>query len=161
MLGNERGAVIDVGCGAGADAVYLAQLGFTVVGIDSSPAALELAGRRSAQAGVDVQWLEGDALDLPIADSSVQAAFDRGCMHHIAPTDQPRYLAELARVVVPGGRVFLRDTLHPGHHASPVSQDALASLVDGLPFEVVSVVPFEMQGGHGTESAMLAVLLRT
>lgn len=55
MLGNERGTVIDVGYGAGADAVHLAQLGFTVVGIDSSPAALELAAKGTAAAGVDVR----------------------------------------------------------------------------------------------------------
>ena len=160
MLGDERGTVVDVGCGAGADAIYLAQCGFDAVGIDSSPAALELAAQRSTEANVQVRWVQADALDLPLADGSIAAAFDRGCLHHLRLEEQPRYLAELARVLVPGGRVFLRDTLHPGEHVSPVTRDGLTRLVEGLPLRVTAIVPFEMQGGHGASSAMLAVLER-
>lgn len=74
--------------------------------------------------------------------------------------DRPRYFTELARVLVPGGRVFLRDTLHPGHHVSPVTPDGLAQLTQELPLTMTSIVPFEMPGGHGTTSWMLAVLVR-
>lgn len=160
MFGAERGAVIDVGCGSGADAVYLAQRGFTVTGIDSSPAALERAAERAAAAGVEVAWVPGDALALPVDDASIVAAFDRGCLHHVAADDQPTYVAELARVLKPGGRVILRDTLHPGHHVSPVTPDGLARLVDDLPLAVSAVVPFDTQAGDRRTSWMLAVLER-
>lgn len=46
-------SVLDLGCGTGANAVYLAQQGFDVVGLDFTPIALERAGRRAAEAGVE------------------------------------------------------------------------------------------------------------
>src|ERR1700676_2864379 len=56
---------LDLGCGTGANAVWLAQQGFAVVGVDVSPAAVERARRRAEEAGVAVQFVAADLLDLP------------------------------------------------------------------------------------------------
>ncbi len=97
--------VLDVGCGTGNLAIQAAQAGATVTGVDIAPPMLEAARRGSAQAGVEVRWLEGDAEGLPFADASMDVAMSSfGCMfaprHRVAA-------AELARVLRPGGRLGL------------------------------------------------------
>lgn len=99
---------LDIGCGAGVEAVYLAEQGFRVVGLDASPPALERARRRATVAGVEVHWRLADALDLPLADAVIDLAVDRGCFHVLAREDRPRYAREVARVLRPGGRFLLR-----------------------------------------------------
>jgi SAM-dependent methyltransferase len=94
--------VLDVGTGSGGTvAIPAAQAGANVVGCDITPELLEHARRRAAEAGVEVEWVEADAQDLPFADAS----FDRvlstfGAM--FAP-DHRRAAAELVRVCRPGG----------------------------------------------------------
>jgi SAM-dependent methyltransferase len=58
--GLRPGTAIDVGCGTGADAVRLAEQGWTVTGVDVAPSALAAAAERGARAGVTVAWVEAD-----------------------------------------------------------------------------------------------------
>jgi SAM-dependent methyltransferase len=106
-VGVEPGLdLLDVGTGSGGNVAIPAALrGARVVGLDVTPELLEHARRRAADAGVEVEWVEGDAQDLPFADAS----FDRvistfGAM--FAP-DHARAAAELVRVCRPGGRVAM------------------------------------------------------
>lgn len=95
--------VLDVAAGDGAAARDLAARGARVVAVDSSPAMV--ARGRAATAGLAVDWREGDALALPVADASVDAAVSSfGVM--FAP-DPARAVAELGRVLRPGGRVAI------------------------------------------------------
>lgn len=103
------GAVaLDVGCGAGREAIFLASQGFHVTGVDLSEEALKIARERAEKAGVRVEWKQGNALALPVPDASVELINDRGCFHMITEEDRPRYVAELIRVLKPGGRMLLR-----------------------------------------------------
>lgn len=63
---------IDLGCGAGANAIYLAQKGFEVTGVDYSKAALEKAQARADEAGVQVDFIQDDLTNL----SNVSGTFD-------------------------------------------------------------------------------------
>ncbi len=150
---------VDIGCGTGADAVFLAGQGIATTGVDFSAVAIEHARRRASEAGVDVEWVVGDVLSLPLADASVDLATDRGCLHHVAASDQPRYAAEVARVLREGGTLLIRDLSHGhvghGHHGPAVSEDSVRAMIDGLPLEIASIVPFEMGGRPAT---MLAVV---
>ena len=98
--------VLDVGTGSGGNiAIPAALMGAHVVGSDLTPEMIPLAKARAAEAGVDVTWVEADAMELPFADDS----FDRvistfGAM--FAP-DHKRTAAELARVCRPGGRIVM------------------------------------------------------
>src|SRR4029450_11880357 len=58
------GRTVDLGCGTGANAVFLAQHGFDVTGIDFAPAALAKAAAKAAAAGVQVRFLEDDLTRL-------------------------------------------------------------------------------------------------
>jgi ubiquinone/menaquinone biosynthesis C-methylase UbiE len=102
------GRTVDLGCGAGRDAIFLGRCGFRSVGVDVSEEALAVARERAREAGVAVDRRRGSVLDLPLADRCVDFATDRGCIHRISEADRPRYAAEVARVLKPGGSLRLR-----------------------------------------------------
>lgn len=113
-VGIESGLkLLDVGTGSGGTVAIPAALrGATVVGLDITPELFEHARRRAAEAGVDVEWVEGDAGELPFADAS----FDRvtstfGAM--FAP-DHAAAAAELVRVCRPGGRIAMTTWVNDG-----------------------------------------------
>lgn len=105
--------LLDVGTGSGGNiAIPAAQRGARVVGSDVTPELLEHARRRAAEAGVEVEWVEADAQDLPFGDAS----FDRvtstfGAM--FAP-DHTRAAGELVRVCRPGGRIAMTTWVNDG-----------------------------------------------
>lgn len=101
-------SVVDLGCGAGAEAVFLAQCGFRVHAIDFSQRAIDMTMQRARHGGVQMTCLRADVLDLPLPNASVRLANDRGCFHHIAHEQRPRYADEIARILEPGGWLLLR-----------------------------------------------------
>jgi ubiquinone/menaquinone biosynthesis C-methylase UbiE len=94
------------GTGSGGNvAIPAAQRGARVVGLDVTPELLEHARRRAAGDGVEVEWVEGDAQDLPFEDASFDPVISTfGAM--FAP-DHARTAAELVRVCRPGGRIAM------------------------------------------------------
>jgi SAM-dependent methyltransferase len=97
--------VLDVACGTGNVAIRAAQAGGQVTGVDLTPE-LFVDGRRLAcEAGVSVDWVEGDAEALPFEDESFDVVLSTfGCM--FAPRHEVA-AGELARVLRPGGRLGL------------------------------------------------------
>jgi len=96
---------VDFGCGAGNYAVWLAKQGFDVTGIDISPSAIALARKTSEKQGVSCTFIVADVLgDLPDVQGLFDFAFDWELLHHIFPEDRPRYLANVARLLAPGGK---------------------------------------------------------
>jgi ubiquinone/menaquinone biosynthesis C-methylase UbiE len=104
--GDER--ALDAGTGAGTLALALAPLVREVVGVDVVP---ELLERARANAPANVSFVEGDATDLPFEAASFDLACCRRTLHHILHPE--RAVAELARVTVPGGRIFVDDQIAP------------------------------------------------
>lgn len=103
----EPGQMLDLGCGAGRDSVFMASLGWRVTGVDLLPDALERAGRLATFCQVDVDWETADVEALTSYRSGfdlVQAAF------FFWPG-----LVEVARhALVPGGHLLV-ETFSPGH----------------------------------------------
>jgi SAM-dependent methyltransferase len=89
--------VLDLGCGSGTR--FFAGLGPTV-GVDVSRASLREAHTLYAAVA------RADALSLPFADASFDAVVSADLVGHIAPDDKPRLIAEIRRVLRPGGRTF-------------------------------------------------------
>ena len=99
------GTAIDIGCGTGTHALWLAQQGFEVLGVDISPLAIERArGKASAVQGVTCRFETLDFLeDEPLA-GSFQLAFDRGCLHVFDErAERGRFAARVAGLLAPGG----------------------------------------------------------
>ena len=111
LLGEGPGRLLDVGCGGGAHAVAFAEHGWSVTGVDVSPAQLELARRR----GVEV--IEADAAALPFDDESFGAAVSM--FTHTDVEDFAAVVGEITRVLRPESR-FVYLGVHPcfvGPHA--------------------------------------------
>ena len=96
---------LDMGCGAGTNAIELARMGFEVTGIDISEKAVEMARQRAADAGVDGVRFEVASIveGLPVEPGSIAVATDRGCFHGIAPAERSLYIAHLAEALSEGG----------------------------------------------------------
>ena len=103
------GTALDVGCGEGADAMWLAERGWQVTGVDISQVALDRAAAQGAARGLRVDWVQADLLAEPPAE----AAFDLVTAHFMQlPTPERVALYDrLAAAVRPGGTLLL-----VGHH---------------------------------------------
>lgn len=104
--GEVGGRVLDVGCGLGTAALFLADRGHDVVGVDISEVAIDRARERAAGRSLDgsVRFEVVDALALPAADlGRFETAVDCGLLHAFPPEDRDEYAASLASVLVPGG----------------------------------------------------------
>jgi SAM-dependent methyltransferase len=117
------GDVLDLGCGLGAEAGYLASAGWRAVGVDLSAVALA----RAAGLQPEVRFLRADLRRLPFRGASFDAVLDRGCFHYLVPDDRPRYAAQARRVLRPGGKLLLRASLR----AAGVRNDIDEAVISG------------------------------
>ncbi|MFE7311935.1 class I SAM-dependent methyltransferase [Streptomyces sp. NPDC057555] len=102
------GRALDLGCGPGRNALYLASLGFEVDAVDLSPAAVAWAEERARAAGAAIRFHCGNAFAAPtdpggVLDGRYDLIYDSGCFHHLPPHRRISYLALLERALAPGG----------------------------------------------------------
>lgn len=106
LTGEER--ALDVGTGAGAFALALAPLVREVVGVDIVPELLAEAGKRATE---NTQFLEADAEELPFPPDSFDVVSTARTLHHVPRPEI--VLAEMTRVLRPGGTMLVVDQLAP------------------------------------------------
>ncbi len=153
------GRVLDVGCGGGREAIFLAQCGFQVIGVDISRAALAIARKRAREARVHIDWRRGDVLALPVDDASMDFINDRGLFHLIDDADRPRYAAELTRVCKPGGSILIRGAGEAlEERFNPVTEAAIATHFPALKFQRGPVLPIPLLSVAGVMDGRIAVL---
>jgi 2-polyprenyl-3-methyl-5-hydroxy-6-metoxy-1,4-benzoquinol methylase len=101
----EPGKALDLACGEGQNAIWLAEQGWTVRGVDYSGVAIEKARTRAARDGVDVDFVQADLVEY----EPDEAAFDLVLVLylHIPPGERPAVHAKAARAVAPGGTFLL------------------------------------------------------
>ena len=75
--------VLELGCGDGVNAVFMASRGCDVTAVDISPSALAMAREKQRAAGVEVRLVEGDVFTLDLPRASYDFVFDRGMFHHV------------------------------------------------------------------------------
>jgi SAM-dependent methyltransferase len=114
-LGGITGEVLDIGCGLGYNAIYLASRGHSVTGLDGSPAAIEQARDRAAQAGVlnptagsaGVTFDVADATNLTGYEGRFDTVVDSALYHCLDDEGRQAYAASLYRATRPGARWHL------------------------------------------------------
>ncbi len=128
LFGHER--VLDIGCGADHTALAAAPRAAAVTAVDVTPEMLETAARLAAERGItNITFRRADASDLPFPDDSFDVVTSRYSAHHFA--DPARAVAEAARVLRPGGRLLLADTVAPDRPALDTFFNAAELLRDG------------------------------
>lgn len=101
--GEIRGAVLDAGCGTGENALFLANQGYEVTGIDAVEAAIRKAKEKSRERRVPAVFLEWDALEISGLGKRFDTVIDCGLFHVFSDEERPLYVQELRSVLVPGG----------------------------------------------------------
>ena len=107
--------VLDIGCGTGTMTVWLKQRypSVNVIGLDADPAILAIAKAKAQRAGVDIRFLEANATTIPLPDNAVQSAVSSLFFHHLNTEQKRAVLAEILRVLVPGGELHISDWGRP------------------------------------------------
>ena len=99
------GRVLDVGCGTGTNALFLAARGFEVLGVDISARAIALADQKRASTEGAVRFLELDFLRDEVPGGPFDFVFDRGVFHVFdAAADRARFAERVAALLAPKGR---------------------------------------------------------
>ncbi|HLO75739.1 MAG TPA: class I SAM-dependent methyltransferase [Magnetospirillum sp.] len=104
--------VVDVGCGDGNLARHLAKFGARVLGVECSPR--QLAKARAADQVAGVEIVEGVGQALPAASASADVVVFFNSLHHVPAAFMGKALEEAARVLRPGGRVYVSEPVAEG-----------------------------------------------
>lgn len=131
--------VLDAACGEGYGTALLAAVAQSVVGVDIDAAAVQRAREACRDRG-NTRFAEGSVAALPLPDASVDLVVSFETIEHLAAADQPRMIAEFARVLAPGGLLLLSSPNRPEYsdargysnpfHLHELDRDELAQLLD-------------------------------
>jgi SAM-dependent methyltransferase len=131
--------VLDAACGEGYGTALLAAVAQTAVGVDIDSAAVERA-REACRSRGNARFAEGSIAALPLPDASVDLVVSFETVEHLVAADQPRMIAEFARVLAPGGLLLLSSPNRPEYsdargysnpfHLHELDRDELAQLLD-------------------------------
>lgn len=145
------GRVLELGCGNGRNATYLASLGCTVDAVDFSAPAIEWAQQRASAAGATVAFQCCSIFEATLQKQSYDLVYDSGCFHHLPPHRRKDYVELVQAVLKPGrsyGLVCFRPEGGSGYTDRQVyqrgslggglgySEDQLRGLWDRPPFAV-------------------------
>lgn len=126
--------ILEVGCGTGANLWFAAREGFRVAGVDGSASAIATAQQRFRDDGLSGDLRVADFIALPFADASMGLVIDRGSLTCCGTTALRAALAEIHRVLKPGGR-FLFNPYADSHSSAragrPGPDDLTVDIVGG------------------------------
>jgi cyclopropane fatty-acyl-phospholipid synthase-like methyltransferase len=161
--GLVHGDVLDIGCGLGDNAIYLAQQGYSVTGLDISPTALTTAERRAADAGATVRFAVADATTLDGYTDAFDTVIDVGMFHCLDDDGKRSYAAAVHRATRPGATMLMgcfSDANNRGEE-SPipmVSEQTLRDTLSGAGWELTSLTSETTQLPHdGSEATFWLV----
>jgi SAM-dependent methyltransferase len=142
--GGFAGAVLDAGCGTGENALLLASLGLSVLGVDVAETALAMARAKAAERGLAAEFVAADARQLARLGRVFETVLDSGLFHAFAGEERQEYVGSLTSVTARGGTrhvlCFSDEGRDLGPH--PVSEEELrAAFPPDSGWKVVAVEP--------------------
>jgi SAM-dependent methyltransferase len=146
--------VLEVGCGTGADAIWLARRRFEVTAVDRSPIAIERARLRAEQQDALLRFVLDDVFEFAPSAGQFDFVYDAGMYHAVRETDLERYLDMLWRVTRPGSH-YLCLAGAPSELAEggppQLSEDEIRSELGRL-LEFVHLRPTRLEGSNPNQS---------
>ena len=143
------GSVLDAGCGTGENALFFAQRGHKVTGIDFLEKPIAEAKRKARDRGLQATFLVIDALHLDTIAEVFDSVIDCGLFHVFSDDHRGRYVNGLASVVRPGGKVFIMcfsDKEPPGDGPRRISQQEIhETFADDWEVESITESRFEVR----------------
>jgi SAM-dependent methyltransferase len=119
LTGDSR--ILEVGCGTGKSACYLAKQGYRVTALDQHPLMLKKAKRRAGEEGINgIEWVEGSVESLPFPDESFDVVFAESVTIF---ANLPCTLGEYSRVLKPGGKLLDRELVLYAEIPEPIYQE--------------------------------------
>ena len=107
QAGEIVGSVLDVGCGTGENALYLAAQGHEVWGVDFAPAAIQKAKDKATQRHLSVTFLVLHVLELQTLGRTFDTVIDSGLFHVLSDEERALFVDSLASVMHRGGAYFM------------------------------------------------------
>ncbi|HEU0207427.1 MAG TPA: class I SAM-dependent methyltransferase [Candidatus Udaeobacter sp.] len=125
--GAFAGAVLDAGSGTGENALHLASLGLSVLGVDVAQTALSIARQKAHDRGIKAEFILADAFQLHRLGRKFDAVLDSGLFHTFDGKERTRYAATLASVTEHRGTLYVLCFSDEGHDIGPhpISQQEL------------------------------------
>lgn len=144
--GLYRTDVLDAGCGIGDTTIFLVDRGYTAVGIDFAPTAIEEARRRSTERGVTASFEVGDLTALHGYEGRFSTVVDSGTLPAIAPDKKGEYLQSLATATTSDAKYILLTFSRDAQAVMPVgptlyTEEELRALVDQSPWTIETLTP--------------------
>jgi SAM-dependent methyltransferase len=161
--GGFAGAVLDAGCGTGENALHVASLGLSVLGVDVAETALAIARAKADDRGIEAHFAAVDAFQLERLGRRFDTVLDCGLFHSFDSDERSRYAASLGSVTERGGTLhvlcFSDDGPDTGPH--PVSQAELrAAFNPGHGWNVATIEPERVQTRYHDDKGAPAWLAR-
>jgi SAM-dependent methyltransferase len=149
--GLVHGDVLDIGCGLGDNAIYLAQQGFNVTGLDISPTALLTAERRAKDSGVSVTFAPADSTKLDGYTDTFDTVVDSGMFHCLDDDGKRRYAVAVHRATRDGATLLLScfSDANPATAEFPrpiVTEQTLHDVLGGAGWDILSLEPSTVRG---------------
>jgi SAM-dependent methyltransferase len=149
------GPSLEIGAGTGTNAIWMAECGFEVFGIDVSPLAVERAKAKMGERDLRCRFAAWDFLAAPPPDGPFQFVFDRGCFHVFDEAEErQRFAAQVAAVLAPGGLwlSLIGSTEGPAREIGPPRRSAREITLAIEPaLEIVELRSAEFRG-HGANA---------
>ena len=142
------GAVLDAGCGSGENALHLASLGMSVLGVDVAETALAMARQKARERGIDAEFAAADAFHLQRLGRKFQTVLDCGLFHTFDAEERPQYVASLASVVEQGGTVYVLCFSDSGPETGPhpISRPELSAAFNaGNGWNIAAIEPERLE----------------
>jgi 2-polyprenyl-3-methyl-5-hydroxy-6-metoxy-1,4-benzoquinol methylase len=155
QAGEIVGSVLDVGCGTGENALYLAAQKHEVWGIDFTPAAIKKAEQKAAQRNITATFLVLNVLELHTLGRTFDTVIDSGLFHALSDEDRRVFVNDLKSVIRVGGTYYMLcfSELEPGDYGPRrVTQAEIRdSFLDG--WHINYIRPATMEGRLRPEGA--------
>lgn len=134
--------VLDVGCGTGENALFLADRGYEVTGVDLVRRAIDKAEEKARARGIPVDFRVADALALEALERTFATVVDSAVFHVFEDDDRARYVDALRKVLAPGGRLLMLvfSDAEPTHWGGPRRirrEEIERAFADGFTIEAV------------------------